>query len=76
VVVTDPCLPHPVWKPGIHFVEENIRHIPNVIDWLLNTEDGRTKAEDIRTNVVERLTGGGNGARVTAFVSQVMGWTR
>ena len=76
VVVSDPCLPHPVWKPGIHFVEENIRHIPNVIDWLLNSEDGRTKAEDIRKNVVERLTGGGNGARVTAFVSQVMGWTR
>ena len=45
LVVTDPCLPHPVWKPGAHFVEENIRQIPNVIDWLFKTPDGRAKAE-------------------------------
>ncbi|MDT8870873.1 hypothetical protein RAA17_06200 [Komagataeibacter rhaeticus] len=36
VVVSEPCLPHPVFRPGIHFLEETGRHIPNLIEWLLH----------------------------------------
>lgn len=44
VVVSEPCLPHPVYKPGIHYFEESARHIPQLLDWLLNSEDGQRAA--------------------------------
>ncbi|MGI4807563.1 MAG: hypothetical protein ACRYF2_05580 [Janthinobacterium lividum] len=48
VVVSEPCLPHPLYKPGIHFFEECGRHMPDLMDWLLRTGDGRAKAEQVR----------------------------
>jgi hypothetical protein len=49
VVVSEPCLPHPLYKPGVHFFEETGRHMPDLLDWLLKTEDGRARAEQVRT---------------------------
>ncbi len=40
VVVTDPCLPHPRLTPGVHFLQEEARHIPDLIDWILGDEEG------------------------------------
>lgn len=40
VVVTDDCLPHPLYKPGVHFIETNARHIPDAIEWALNDPEG------------------------------------
>jgi hypothetical protein len=48
VVVTEPCLPHPVFKPGTHFLEESARHIPDLIEWLLKTKEGGEKAAAIQ----------------------------
>jgi hypothetical protein len=48
LVVSDPCLPHPVFKPGIHYLEETPRRIPKLIDWLLHSPDGRLAAARIR----------------------------
>jgi hypothetical protein len=50
VVVSEPCPPHPVFKPGTHYLEESGRHILNLIDWLLNAEDGRKQAQIIQDN--------------------------
>ncbi|WP_277186087.1 hypothetical protein [Caballeronia sp. BR00000012568055] len=52
LVVTDPCLPHPYFKPGIHFLEEEARHIPNLLDWVLRSEDGRAKAKQLVQNAL------------------------
>jgi hypothetical protein len=50
VVVSEPCLPHPVFKPGVHYLEESGRHILNLVAWLLNDQDGRAKAQKIQNN--------------------------
>ena len=47
-VVTDPCLPNPVFAAGIHYLEESARHIPELVRWLLLTEDGRSKLDSTR----------------------------
>ncbi len=46
-VVSDPSLPNPIFKPNNHFLEENIRHLPELLHWLLGTSDGRMKIEHI-----------------------------
>jgi hypothetical protein len=48
VVVTEPCLPHPVFKPGTHFLEEAARHIPDLIEWLTKTKEGGQTAAAIQ----------------------------
>jgi hypothetical protein len=50
VVVSEPCLPHPVFKPGVHYLEESGRHILNLMAWLLHDEDGRVHAQKIQNN--------------------------
>jgi hypothetical protein len=55
LVVTEPCFPHPVFKAGVHYLEESPRHIPHLIDWLLRTPDGQAKAEEIRARAFQDL---------------------
>jgi hypothetical protein len=50
VVVSEPCDPHPLFKPGIHYLEESGRHILNLIEWLLRTPDGQARAAEIQKN--------------------------
>jgi hypothetical protein len=48
LVVTEPCFPHPLYKPGIHYLEEAPRHLPHLVEWLVRTPEGQAKAEEIR----------------------------
>jgi hypothetical protein len=48
-VVSDPCLSHPIFKPGIHYLEESTRHIGELIRWLLETRDGQEELNRIRS---------------------------
>lgn len=48
LVISNPCLPHPLFKPGLHYLEEIPRRIPKLIQWLLETPRGRLTAERIR----------------------------
>ena len=50
VVVSEPCDPHPLFKPNIHYLEESGRHLLNLIEWLLNTPDGAAHAAKIQQN--------------------------
>ena len=43
-VVTDPSFDHPLYQPGIHYLEENPRHMGELVRWLLETPDGSRKA--------------------------------
>ena len=51
LVVSDPCLPHPDFVAGEHYLQENLRHIPDLLEWLIKTEDGMREAERVRANV-------------------------
>ena len=42
-VVCDPGMPNPIYQSGVHFLEENARHIGELIRWLLGTSEGREK---------------------------------
>ena len=48
-VVSEPCLPNPHFKPGVHYLEESARQIPNLLAWLLRSTEGQQKAEEVRT---------------------------
>jgi hypothetical protein len=47
-VVTEPCFPHPLFKPGVHYFEEAPRHIHHLVEWLTRSADGQAKAEEVR----------------------------
>lgn len=51
LVVSDPCLPHPDFVANEHYLQENARHIPDLLEWLLRTKDGAREAERVRANV-------------------------
>lgn len=44
LVVSDPCLPHPDFVANEHYLQENARYIPDLLEWLLKTEDGAREA--------------------------------
>ena len=46
-VVSDPCLVDPVFVSGEHFLEEAIRQLPELLDWLLGTPDGQAKMSEV-----------------------------
>jgi hypothetical protein len=46
-VVSDPSLPNPYFRVGEHFLEENIRHMPELLRWLLETRDGHATLNDV-----------------------------
>jgi hypothetical protein len=46
-VVSDPGLSDPLFDSGRHFLEENVRHIPDLLRWLLGTPDGQAKMNQV-----------------------------
>jgi hypothetical protein len=46
-VVTDPGLPTIIFEPGVHYLEESARHLPELIRWLLLTEEGKAKMQAV-----------------------------
>lgn len=55
VVVSEECFPHPLYKPNVHFFVESMRHIPNMVEWLINSDDGKKKAIQTQNNVFNIL---------------------
>jgi hypothetical protein len=77
VVVSEPCDPHPLFKPGIHYLEESGRHILNVIEWLLHTPDGQARAAEIQKNgravLANRELAARNGEALVSFLHEHAG---
>lgn len=77
LVVTEHCLPHPLFRAGEHFFEESGRHIPDLISWLLNTDDGAIAAERVRLKAHLAVTHAPeveqNGRRLAEFIQEVSG---
>jgi hypothetical protein len=56
-VVSEPNLPNPIFQAGQHYLEENLRHIPELIRWLLSTTEGRRKLDDTRVQGYQQSRG-------------------
>jgi hypothetical protein len=54
-VVSNSCLAHPIFKPGVHFFEESLSRVPKLLAWLLDTEQGRAEADRVRQAAFETL---------------------
>jgi hypothetical protein len=59
-VLSDPGLPNPIFEPGVHYLEESVRHIGELARWLLSTTEGRETLETTRIAGYERATGLGS----------------
>jgi tetratricopeptide (TPR) repeat protein len=59
-VVSEPNLPDPIYVAGEHYFEENVRHIGELIRWLLSTEDGRRTLDETRTRGYQQARGLGS----------------
>ncbi len=74
VVVTEPCLPHPIYKPDVHFFAETGRHMPDLLDWLLKSDEGRVRAEQVRSNALAAVYDAGivgrHHAQLRAFIAR------
>jgi hypothetical protein len=55
VVVTEPVSPQPFFVPGEHFFECPLDKIPDLLMWLLETEEGRAAARAVRERAYEHL---------------------
>jgi hypothetical protein len=65
-VVTEPCFPHPIFKPGVHYFEEAPRHIHHLVEWLAKSADGQAKAEKVRARAFADLAANA-GAKAAAL---------
>jgi hypothetical protein len=72
VVVSEPCLPHPLLTPGVHYLEESGRQLPDLIAWLLRSEDGRRAAAEVQANaralLADRVTPQLTAAQMLGFL--------
>jgi hypothetical protein len=57
VVVSDKCLPHPIFRPGEHYFEESAESIPELMRWILDTPEGQREALRVRANALAALHG-------------------
>jgi hypothetical protein len=71
VVVSEPCLPHPLIRAGEHYFEASARQMPNLIEWLLQSDDGRAAAQAMQASARRLLAETLDPAR-TAM--DVLGW--
>lgn len=55
LVLSLPCLPHPVLRPGIDYLEDSAKRLPKLIRWLLHTPEGQIRAERVRQEARVRL---------------------
>jgi len=55
VVVTEPCFPHAVFKPGVHFFEESGRHAHHLVEWLARSSEGLANASEVRERAFKDL---------------------
>jgi hypothetical protein len=53
-VVSDPGLSNPLFEPNVHYFEENLRNIGELLRWLLESAEGRDKLDRTRRAGYER----------------------
>ena len=56
LVVSEPSHRVPGFEPGEHYLEADLAELPELLAWLLHSEDGQREAERVRTSAFARLT--------------------
>jgi len=74
-VVTSPCLPSPFFTPGVHYLEAPGQHLDALAAWVLDTPDGRSRADAVAAEagrvLSAQLTPLRCGRHLTAFLADV-----
>jgi hypothetical protein len=72
VVVSEPCLPHPLLAPDVHYYEASSRQIPGLLAWLIRSDDGQQAAARVQANartlLADAVTPAATGANVMTFL--------
>lgn len=55
VVLTDTCLPHPVYRAGTHYVQTEARYLADAIEWILFDPEGQQLGRTVRRNAGRAL---------------------
>jgi hypothetical protein len=50
VVISDVCLSNPLFKANEHYLEAELAHLPELIEFLLSGDEGTREARRIRAN--------------------------
>jgi hypothetical protein len=53
-VVSDHSMPNSIFEPGTHMLEENVRHLAEMVRWLLATPDGQARLDATRRAAFEQ----------------------
>jgi hypothetical protein len=59
-VVSDPGLFNPIFDTDVHYLEASLRHIGELLGWLLETEEGREKLDQTRRAGFQRARSAGS----------------
>lgn len=75
LAVTETGCPVPDFRAGEHYLCEDADHLPQLLDWLLRTPDGRAQAKRCRDNALalleRRCRPETAGARILAFLQRL-----
>lgn len=71
VVVSEPCPPHPVLLPGVHYFEAPARQIPDMLEWLLRSPDGNARAAEVRDCAADFLAVARRTSPLPAFLHEI-----
>jgi hypothetical protein len=55
LVVTEPCLEAPPFRPGLDFIEMPLHRLTDAVNQLLLTEDGKTRAQSVVSHAARTL---------------------
>jgi hypothetical protein len=73
VVVTEPSTRQRGFEPGVHYLEATADRIPELLAWLLRTQEGRAEAERVVRNAIavvsDRAAACREAARVCGFLA-------
>lgn len=47
VVVSEPCFANPEYEPGVHYLAEEGHRLVELLEWVLNDEDGKAQADAV-----------------------------
>ena len=70
-VVTETSFRTPEYEPGVHYFEDELAKLPDLLSWLLNSKDGSKQLEKVSTNAFNKLRSSQDMAQILRDVFQI-----
>lgn len=70
-VVTDQCMNHPDFSAGVHYMQDDLQQIPQLIDWLMGSPEGRQKCNEVARAGYEAYRDSWSSERTTGVLSRL-----